>query len=139
MAEVRHFSETELERMQGTQDSAMQDVCTVLAYSSTDDDYGNPEATYTAGASMICGVQQVRPAESQASGLVPRIDMVVRLPIDTELDPRDRIRVSGRYVEGSIFDEPVTAVDYEIVGPAKRGPSGLVVECRKVVHTHGGD
>ena len=137
---VRHFTPTQLERMQGTQDSAMQDVCYVLAYSATDDDYGNPEATYTAGASLNCGVEQVRPAEVQASGLVPRIDVVLRLPIDTALDPRDRIRVAGRYAEGSTWDEPVTAVDYEIVGPPKRGPSGLVVECRQVVQTrNGGD
>lgn len=140
MATVRPFTPTELDRMQGTQDSAMQDTCYVLAYSSTDDDYGNPVATYTAGASLSCGVEPVRPAEVQASNLVPRIDVVLRLPIDTELDPRDRIRVTERYAEGSIWDEPVTAVDYEIVGPAKRGPSGLVVECRQVVHTRdGGD
>lgn len=137
---VRHFTATQLARMQGTQDSAMQDTCVVLTYSSTDDDYGNPVATYTAGASMICGVREMGPREVQASNLVPQIDVQLRLPIDTELDPRDRIRITGRYAEGSIFEEALTAVDYEIVGPVKRGPSGLVVECKKVVQTRdGGD
>jgi hypothetical protein len=121
------FTAAELSQMRETQDDAMQDTCYVLAYSSTTDGYGNPTATYTAGSALICGVEMVRPDEQQASGNVPRVDALIRLPLATALDPRDRIRVSKRYAE------TVTSVDYELVGPAKRGPSGLVVECVKAV------
>lgn len=124
---MRHFTPTELERMRATQQNAMQDECAVLAYSSVPDAYGNPVATYTAGSGIPCGVELLRPSERQASGEVPRIDLRLRLPLETVFDPRDRIRVIYRY------GAAVTQEDYDIVGPSKRGPSGLVVECVKTV------
>jgi hypothetical protein len=128
---VRSFTVAELERMRSTQDNAMQDTCVILTYAPPTDDYGNPDLTdasaYTAGESFECGVEMVSPDEVQASGKVPDIDAHIRMPLDTVISEADRVRVSHRYAENT--DD----VDYEVAGPVKRGPSGLVVECRKVV------
>ena len=49
-------------------------------------------------------------------------DALIRLPIDTVLDQRDRIRVVAR------FGVPQnTEITYDIAGPPLEGPSGLVV------------
>lgn len=114
--------------MRATQDSAMQDTCHVLVFSSSGDDWGNPDSTYTPGDALECGVEHVAPSELQESGNVPEIDARIRMPIDTVLDPKDRIRVTYRYGEAL-----GTSQDFEIVGPVTLGPSGLVVECALVV------
>ncbi len=123
------FSATELSQMRTTQTGAMQDMCRVLVYTGVADAYGNPQPVFIAGEPVECGFEPVRPRETQQSGDVPRIDAHIRLPIATVLEERDRIRVSSRYNE-----ELETVQDYEIVGPVKRGPSGLVVEVVNAVH-----
>jgi hypothetical protein len=127
---MRSFTTTELTRMQSSQETAMQDTCQVLAYSSTTDAYNNPVPTWTPGAAIACGLEHLDPEEVQDTGLVPLIEARVRLPLDTALDAlgRDRIRVTHRY--GAAL---VTAQEFEIVGPPRRGPSGLVVDLHTVV------
>ncbi|MBU2685887.1 MAG: hypothetical protein KKF27_21810, partial [Gammaproteobacteria bacterium] len=89
---MRHFTATELTRMRSTQDGAMQDTCRIGAYTSADDGYNLPTPTYVYGEEQICGLELVRPAEEHASGEVPVIDAVLRLPLATVIDERDRIR-----------------------------------------------
>jgi len=129
---MRHFSSTELTRMRSAQDGAMQDVCRIGVYRESTDGYGNPDTTspedlWVYGEEQICGMEHVRPQEAQGTGEVPVIDARIRLPVDTEIDERNRIRVKERYNED--LDE---AQVFEIEGPVRRGPSGLVVECRLV-------
>ena len=129
---MRHFTSTELTRMRSTQDGAMQDVCRVGAYTAADDAYNLPDVTYVYGIEVICGLELDPPGfaqvgELQASGEVPVINARLRLPLDTAIDPRDRIRVEQRY------NEDLTTVQvFEIEGPVKRGPSGLVLDLRIV-------
>lgn len=123
---MRHFTPTELARMQGTQVSAMQDACIVLAYSATPDRYGNPQPTYTAGSEIVCGFDPTTDDEVQDSGQVVIADASIRLPLGTAIDSRDRIRVTKR------FGVAVTPLDFEVIGMPQRGPSGLVVLVRKV-------
>ena len=124
---MHDFTTTELDRMQSTQESAMMCTCTVGAYSSTPDSYGNPSPSYAYGTAIACGVQHIGPKEEQASGEVPVINAKLRLPIDTVLDERDRIKVTHRFGAA-----PSTAQVFEIEGPPRRGPSGLVVDVRVV-------
>jgi len=129
---MRAFTSTELSRMRSTQDSAMQDVCRIGAYRESMDGYGNPDTSspgtlWTYGGEQICGLQHVRPRETQASGDVPLIDARLRLPIGTAIDERDRIRIERRYGEAL----PAAQV-FEIVGPVQRGPSGLVLGLRLI-------
>lgn len=124
---MRAFTTDELTRMQTTQESAMMDTCVVMAYSSMTDDYGNPKPVYTDTYESECGLEHLNPAEVQATGEVPIVDARLRLPIDTELDERDRIKITHRF--GAELDIPQT---FEIAGPVERGPSGLELSLRIV-------
>jgi hypothetical protein len=124
---MRHFTATELTRMRSTQDGAMQDTCRIGAYTADDDAYNLPDVTYVYGDEVICGLELMRPAEEQASGEVPVIDAILRLPIDTEIDERDRVRMEQRYNEALTVPQV-----FEIEGPVKRGPSGLRLDLRLV-------
>jgi len=125
---VEEFSTTELSRMQSTQEAAMQDTCRVLPYTtSTTDAYGLPVVTYpTSNDPIACGVERMRPRETLASAEVPQIDVRLRLPIGTSIDERDRIAILTR------FGVDTTDETYEIVGPVRRGPSGLRLELKRV-------
>jgi len=104
----------------------MQDICMVQRYSAFEDAYGNPSPDYTDQPAISCGVDQSSPTELQGSGRVPEIDLSLRLPVGTVIDPRDRIKVTHRY--GLAL---ATAEVYAIVGPVERGPSGLVVRLKR--------
>jgi len=126
---MRTFTTTEIDRLQNAQEAAMQDLCVRLVYSADADDYGNPAPTYSTGANvaLACGLEHVSPAEVQSTGAVPVIDARLRLPVDTVLDERDRIRVTYRYGEAMTSPQ-----DFEIIGPVRRGPSGLVLDLKLV-------
>lgn len=124
---MRAFTATELARLRATQEAAMQDVCVVQAYSSEPDEYGNPTVTYTDGDEIACGLWPLSPSEKQGTGEVPEITARVRLPITTTVGTHDRIEVLQRFGE-----ELTTAQVFEVVGPERRGPSGLVVDLRLV-------
>lgn len=124
---MRTFTTTELARMRAAQNSAMQDTCKIGVYSATDDAYNNPAEAYDySGDPVACGVEHVAPDELQGTGQVPDIDVRLRLPVGTAVKPTDRVRITHRYGE-DVIDQ-----DYAIVGPAKCGPTGLVLELRKV-------
>lgn len=101
----------------------MQDTCIVQVYSvGSTDDYGNPVAAYADGSAVACGLRLLRPDEVQASGEVATIEAELRLPLATAVKPLDRIKLTHRY--GEVLS---AAEVFEVVGPVKRGPSGLVV------------
>ena len=132
MVTVTHLTATELSRMRTTQDSAMQDVCRIGVYQENRDTYGNPDTSspedlWHYGEEQACGLEHVRPRETQGSGDVPVIDARLRLPIGTTVGDTDRIRVEQRY--GEALD---AAQVFEIEGPVRRGPSGLVLGLRLV-------
>jgi hypothetical protein len=105
----------------------MQDTCRIGVYSASPDAYNNPEAVYDySGAAVACGLEHLNPNELQGTGEVPVIEARLRLPLTTSVKETDRIRVTHRY-GGDVAGE-----DYEIVGPARRGPSGLVLDLRRV-------
>jgi hypothetical protein len=124
---LRHFTATELTRMRDTQDGAMQDVCRVGAYTATDDGYNLPDVTYVYGPEVVCGLDLLRPNEQHASGEVPVIDAILRLPLGTAIDERDRIRIEQRYNEALTVPQV-----FEIEGPVDRGPSGIRLDLRLV-------
>lgn len=129
---MRAFGTEELERLQGTQEGAMQDTCLVLVYVSMTDKYGLPKPVYGDGYEVACGLELVRPNERQGRGEVPVIEARLRLAWDSVIDERDRVKVTHRF--GVELASPQT---FEIVGPVVRGPSGLVLNLRVV--TDGSD
>ena len=127
MASVTHFTTTQLTRMQSLYTSSLQDVCRIGSYYETEDSYGLPTASYYYGERQYCGIELVSPKEEQNSGEVPVIDAVLRLPIDTDIDEHDRIRLIERY--NATMDDDIV---FEIEGPIRRGPSGIRLALRKV-------
>ena len=124
---MRVLTESELTRFQETQNGAMQDTCIILDYNSVADDYGNPTVTYIMRLNSIaCGYEPIKTSETHGSGEVPLFDARLRLPINTTIDAIDRIRITHRY--GSA----VANKDYAIVGPVKRGPSGLILNIKRI-------
>jgi len=93
-------------------------------------DYNLPQSEYRWGGYISLGVEMLDPDEVQDTGDVPLVEATIRLPISTEIAPRDRVRVSYRH--GERLD---VAEEYEVIGPPQRGPTGLVVGCRIVAGT----
>jgi len=123
---VRYFTATELERMQGTQDSAMQDTCQIGVYSRTFDSFGEPVPLYTYGTAIVCGFDPTGGVEDWRRDMTAlNINATVRLPINTVVDVRDRIKIITR------FGESITPLTFEVVQFAQRGPSGLVLQLRE--------
>jgi hypothetical protein len=125
---MRVFTTTELSRMQATQEGAMMDRCELLVRLVTDrnDEYGMPLAMWVA-VDTVCGLENVR-SEEMLNAEAHFFDAKLRLPIDTVISNVDRVLVTQRF--GVLLN---AAVEYELIGSAVRGPSGLVCDLRQVV------
>ena len=99
----------------------MLDTCHLLAYSTTADDFGEMVPFWTEMETNIaCGLEQGQGSERTRGDMTTLTwDATMRLPIDTELDVRDRLKVTKR------FGVDITPIEYGIVGPIQRGPSGI--------------
>lgn len=122
------LSEAELAGMQATQVAAMMDQCELLIRTEVAaDDYGMPVVRWLVSGTPMCGLDTKASREFRQAE-APYYDARVRLAIDTDISGVDRVRVTHRF--GVALDE---AVEYEVVGEAMQGPSGLVVMLRSVV------
>ena len=120
---------TDLTNMRAVQEGHMHDTCILRQYTIGNDAYGLNNPYYVALGSYSCGFHAVNPREQQAASFVPGIDARLRLSeslIDT-IDPKDRIELTHRYGEAL-----TTTLTFEIVGPIKHGPSGLVLDLKLV-------
>lgn len=124
----------QLSRMQAHAEESMWDTCQVIEYNGyATDDYGQPSPAYYLRWPVIaCGYDANARKEVMLETQVVLTDAVVRLPIDTVLDNRDRIKVTHRH--GVAITGPPT---YEIIGEQTRGPSAIRVNLRLV--TDGSD
>lgn len=127
---MRPFSTGELGRLKNTQQGAMQDTCGLYTLSvSSTDDFNQPVRTYVLAATVDCGVELAAAAEVMGETQVPEYDAKIRLPVAqfSVIENVDRITVTHRY--GIELD---IAWEFEIIGPPRLGPSGVVVECKLV-------
>ena len=129
---MRALQETELERMQATQVSAMMDTCIMLPVdeSSSPDgqvvkSYPDPDSPYL--EEVACGLEMQAGNElMRATMTVVKWDAVLRLPLGTVLGTRDRVAITARL--GEVLDEPLL---YDVAAPLQVGPSGVRVLLRK--------
>ena len=121
------LSADDLVTMRATQEAHMMDACHLLGYAAGAlDDYGKPVVTYGNDLAEIpCGYSS-KSREVMVNAQVVLTDAVVRLPIDTVIDARDRIQVIRRH------GGAITPQTFEIIGEPQRGPSGLVLDLRLV-------
>jgi hypothetical protein len=122
------FTATELSDMQACQSSYLMDTCILQTHSASNDSYGQPVATYPDATSAItCGFDPTGGRETMLPDkTILKTDAVIRLPIATVLDPKDRIKITKRH------GVSITAEIYQVVGNVQRGPSGLIVDVRRV-------
>jgi hypothetical protein len=115
------FTPDELATMQGAQEAHMMDTCQIGAYSRTDGaTYGQSVEAWTYGAALDCGLEQQAGSERRKDDMtVEKWDAVLRLPIGTAINVKDKIKITARH------GLPVTNLVYMVVSPPRVGASGL--------------
>lgn len=123
---MQPFSSDELSGLQVAQEAAMMDTCIVTRRSTNSiDPYGMPQATWTDGSPIACGLNASANREVMDGAQVVVTDAVLRLPIDTVIGAEDRVTVTRRF--GVALATPLY---FELIGEPMRGPSGLRVNLR---------
>lgn len=123
------FTSAELTDMRTAQDGHMMDTCYLQTYSRTFNTFGEPVETWTdAENSTACGLEMKPGRELRMKDKTPvEYDAIIRLPIATVPDEKDRIKITKR------FGETITpSLVFEIVAPIQRGPSGIRLLLRKI-------
>jgi hypothetical protein len=124
---MKPIDHVELDGMQAAQESAMMDTCVLMRHSETLDELRHPVPKWTDGETSVCGLDQTGGSEQRGSNrVVVKWDARLRLPLNTVIDLRDRVRIILR------FGRPCTPIIYEVSAPPEIGPSGMVVSCMKV-------
>ena len=125
---MRSLSEDELAAMQATAEGSFFDECYILRRTTADDDFGQPIATWTPADDPIeCGFEPGAPLTRVGNALaVTDVDAVLRVPIDTDLDLDDGVRLSKRH------GVTVTAEDFVVFSKPRRGPSALMLDLKRV-------
>lgn len=122
------FDATELAEMQWAQNAHMMDVCVIYAHGEgSQDAYGNPIVTWSAGSALACGVKFSNERDAVDETRWPMWDAQMRLPIATSVDSRDLVVLTLRHNAADVTDEV-----YRPIGNPRRGPSGLVLDLERV-------
>ena len=115
------FTATDLANMRSAQNLHLMDVCKFGTATQTADTFNQLVETFAYGADVVCGLD-MRPG-SERHGVDKTLlvyDATIRLPIASAPDPIDRVKVTTRFGEALGTD-----LEYSIVGPIQRGPSGV--------------
>ena len=116
------FVTADLTNMRTAQDNHMMDTCVFQAAVQTGDTFNEEVETWPAdSADVVCGLD-MRPGSERhgVDNIVLNYDAIIRLPIASAPDAKDRIKVTKRHGEAL-----GAALVYHIVGPVQRGPSGV--------------
>ena len=123
------FTAAELSDFRVAQDGHMLDTGNVQPITVADDTFGQQVETWpTNSMDIACGLDMRSGSERHGvDKTVVEYDATVRVPIATTIDMRDRFRVTKR------FGETLTsALVFEIISPAQRGPSGIRLLLRRI-------
>lgn len=118
------LSTAELELMRQHQVASLFDQCQRLRFEpGLSTKTGKPVRRWFDDWVSACGFEQGAREEVQGEAETVFTDAKLRLPIDVEIDRRDRIKMLKRHGE-----DVETYQMFEIVGEPRRGPSGLIVD-----------
>jgi hypothetical protein len=125
------FSAQELEDLDVVQTMHMMDTCLIAEPTVTTNVYNLPEESFTWNPARkhACGFDG-HPSRELLSQ-VPDSQAVVRLPIDTTITHRARVRITKRH------GRTITPITFAVIGQPRQGPSGLLVWLTKI--TDGSD
>lgn len=125
------FGRGELNDMRSTQELHMMDSCLIAEPTTSTDSYNLPSKSWNwdNAEQSMCGFN-ANPSK-ELLDQVPESQAVCRLPIETVLNHRSRIRITHR------FGEAIDAITFDVIGTPRQGPSGLLAWLKKV--TDGSD
>lgn len=125
------INQSQLEHFRERQLVGLMDVCHRLAHSSITNDYNEEISTWTDDEiDLPCGLDQRSGNERQRTqDTVLQHDATIRLTIEDgeTFAVKDKVLIVRRF--GELLD---TSIEYEIVSPAQRGPSGIRYLLKKV-------
>jgi hypothetical protein len=113
---------SDLARMRATQEAHMFDECVIRRRSATKNKLNETIDSFSDDATATkCGLDMRSGSERYGKQQIVLIyDATLRLPIATALTTQDRIKITKRFGEAL-----TSAIEYYIVGPVQRGPSGI--------------
>lgn len=122
------FSVNELADMRIAQDAHMMDEGYRMVYSRTLNDFGEPVETWTAETSPLkCGIEMKSGSETDKQTMtIVDYDAVLRLQIGTVIEPKDHFKLTKQ------FGEDIADIEYGIVSPIQRGPSGIRILLNRI-------
>ena len=124
---MRHFTTTELDRFRTTQDSAMMDIGVIQTFTEAADTFGQMIRTWTDGDPLEMGIDTRPGSENRSDEMtIVKEDATARLPIDTTVEIRDRIKVIMRH------GEAIEPIIFGILEEPRRGPSGILLRLQRV-------
>ena len=108
----------------------MNDLCIIGKYMRDEvDDFNLPDDHWQdITEETICGFKIVRNREAMGETEVVMIDAELRLPYDTDVERRDRIRLTYRLGE---FIEEAVQPTFRIVGQPVHGHNAIVLQLVK--------
>lgn len=127
------FTAAELSGMATVQTAHMMDTGVLQAHSATQDAHGQQVDSYADGVAIPCGFGYAplgrAPEVVLEDGTTVTVDAQVRLRVADGDAARavDRFKLTHRF--GEALNTPQV---FEIVGLPRRGPSGIVLQLRKV-------
>ena len=130
------FSTLELAQLKADNEGHLMDECTILTRSDALDAAGQPIPSWAEAATAVpCGFGfspfKFRSREISVAGAEETSEILVRARISLDyfdtISQNDRLKLTKRF--GSTYTTPET---YEVQGFLERGPSGLVVNLKRV-------
>lgn len=119
--QIAHFRER--------QAASLMDTCHRLVHSYTTNDTNEQIDSYAESNTDIpCGLEQLTGSEIRRDkDIIVSYDAKIRLLITQTFEVGDRVKITKRFGETLS-----TAIIYDIVSPAQRGPSGIRYLLKKV-------
>jgi len=123
------FSPDDMAMMQEAQTGHMQDTCRILVYQAGErTGYGKRQPVYSDGPTIECGLSfPSRQYEAPGGSQFPLTEARLRVPFGTAIKPSDRILVTHRF--GIMKTTPER---FEVIGLAGQGPSGILLNLKRV-------
>lgn len=122
------FSAADLTGMRAAQVAHMMDTCVFQANVQTKSADGQNVDTWPVDSGdVVCGLEMKSGSERHGTEMVLlEYDAMIRLPIASNPNVRDRIKVTKR------FNEDIADLVFDIVGPIQRGPSGIRLLLKRI-------
>lgn len=123
------FTAAELEYMREVQEEHMMDICVFQTHTFTADAYNQQVESWVDGESdIVCGLEMRPGSERRNQDMtVLTYDATLRVPIDTVIDVKERVKIKKRH--GETLATPLV---YDIVGTEQRGASGIRFLLRRI-------